>query len=161
VDETPCGDWRTQYFVNDKSGANSRDSSHFRLPTARMGRSHCLPANAEFSPPLAQYPHRLGKAERLETLTESYPDALTKEELAVKAGYEANGGGFNNALGRRMTQEFVQGRGETAASDILFEDGGELSRVFRVFHFRNRTLPERLVRASEVTIPPFQTPPSL
>jgi uncharacterized protein len=43
----------------------------------------------------------LGKAERLilETLTQVYPDALTKEEVAAKAGYEANGGGFNNALG--------------------------------------------------------------
>jgi hypothetical protein len=42
---------------------------------------------------------RMGKAERLilETLTHAYPDALTKEEVAVKAGYEANGGGFNNA----------------------------------------------------------------
>ena len=44
---------------------------------------------------------RLGKAERLilETLTQVDPDALTKEEVAVKAGYEANGGGFNNAPG--------------------------------------------------------------
>jgi uncharacterized protein len=36
----------------------------------------------------------------LETLTQVYPAALTKEELAAKAGYEAKGGGFNNALGR-------------------------------------------------------------
>ncbi len=36
---------------------------------------------------------RLGKAERviLETLTLVYPDPLTKEEVAAKAGYEANG----------------------------------------------------------------------
>jgi hypothetical protein len=26
------------------------------------------------------------------TLTQSYPDALTKEEVAAKAGYEASGG---------------------------------------------------------------------
>src|SRR6266849_3866971 len=66
---------------------------------------------------------RLGKAERLilETLTQAYPDALTKEEVAAKAGYEANGGGFNNALGRLRTLELVQGRGELRASDNLFE----------------------------------------
>ena len=66
---------------------------------------------------------RLGKAERLilETLTEAFPDALTKEEVAVKAGYEANGGGFNNALGRLRTLELVQGRGELRASDDLFD----------------------------------------
>ena len=66
---------------------------------------------------------RLGKAERLilETLAQEYPDALTKEEVAAKAGYEANGGGFNNALGRLRTLELVQGRGELRASDDLFD----------------------------------------
>jgi hypothetical protein len=65
---------------------------------------------------------RLGKAERLilEALTECYPDGLNKEEVAAKAGYEANGGGFNNALGRLRTLELVQGRGEIRASDNLF-----------------------------------------
>jgi hypothetical protein len=68
---------------------------------------------------------RLGKAERLilERLTQVYPGALTKEEVATKAGYEANGGGFNNALGRLRTLELVQGRGEIRASDNLFEPG--------------------------------------
>jgi hypothetical protein len=66
---------------------------------------------------------RLGKAERLilETLTQSYPESLTKEEVAAKAGYEANGGGFNNALGRLRTLELVQGRGELRASGVLFD----------------------------------------
>jgi uncharacterized protein len=66
---------------------------------------------------------RLGKAERLilETLTEIYPDALSKEEVAAKAGYEANGGGFNNALGRLRTLELVQGRGQIRASNDLFD----------------------------------------
>ncbi len=68
---------------------------------------------------------RLGKAERLilETLTQAYPDPLTKEEVAAQAGYEANGGGFNNALGRLRTLELVQGRGELRASDNLFDSG--------------------------------------
>jgi hypothetical protein len=66
---------------------------------------------------------RLGKAERLilETLTQAYPAALTKEEVAARAGYESNGGGFNNALGRLRTLELVQGRGELMASDNLFD----------------------------------------
>ena len=68
---------------------------------------------------------RLGKVERLilETLGQAYPDALTKEEVAIKAGYEANGGGFNNALGRLRTLELVEGRGEIKASDNLFDAG--------------------------------------
>ena len=66
---------------------------------------------------------RLGKAERLiiETLTQAYPAALNKEEIAARAGYEANGGGFNNALGRLRTLELVQGRGDLKASDNLFD----------------------------------------
>jgi hypothetical protein len=65
---------------------------------------------------------RLRKAERLilEVLTECYLDRLPKEEVAAKAGCEANGGGFNNALGRLITLELVQGRGEIRASDNLF-----------------------------------------
>jgi hypothetical protein len=68
---------------------------------------------------------RLGKAERLiiETLTQAYPAALNKEEIAARAGYEANGGGFNNALGRLRTLELVQGRGDLRASDNLFDLG--------------------------------------
>ena len=60
---------------------------------------------------------RLGKVERLilETLGQAYPDALTKEEVAIKAGYEANGGGFNNALGRLRTLELVQGPRRTSS----------------------------------------------
>ena len=67
----------------------------------------------------------MGKAKRLilEMLTQVYPDPLTKEEVAVKAGYEANGGGFNNALGRLRTLELVHGRGELRASDNLFDSG--------------------------------------
>ena len=68
---------------------------------------------------------RLGKAERLtlETLTQAYPDGLTKEEVAIKAGYEANGGSFNNALGRLRTLELVEGRGEIKVSGNLFDAG--------------------------------------
>jgi hypothetical protein len=67
--------------------------------------------------------NRLGKAERLilEALTQAYPEPLSKEEVAAKAGYEAAGGGFNNALGRLRTLELVQGRGKLQASENLFD----------------------------------------
>jgi len=68
---------------------------------------------------------RLWKAERLilETLTQAYPDGLNKEEVAVKAGFEAYGGGLDHALGRQRIMELVQGRGEIKASDNLFDAG--------------------------------------
>jgi len=66
---------------------------------------------------------RLGKAERLilQALAQAYPESLSKEEVAAKAGYEPNGGGFNNALGRLRTLELVQGRGQLQASDNVFD----------------------------------------
>lgn len=65
---------------------------------------------------------QLGRAERviLLALASSYPRPLTKEKLARETQYEANGGGFNNALSRLRTLELVQGRGELKASDDLF-----------------------------------------
>jgi hypothetical protein len=59
----------------------------------------------------------------LETLTQAYRAGLNKEEVAARTGYEANGGGFNNALGRLRTLELVQGRGELRASGNLFGRG--------------------------------------
>lgn len=65
---------------------------------------------------------QLGKAERatLDALAQAYPGALSKEELAARAGYEASGGGFNNALGRLRSLELITGRGELTASEDLF-----------------------------------------
>jgi uncharacterized protein DUF87/helicase HerA-like protein len=66
---------------------------------------------------------QLGKAERaiLQTLIDYYPDTLIKEEIAELAGYEANGGGFNNAISRLRTLELIQGRGELKATDAFFQ----------------------------------------
>jgi hypothetical protein len=82
-----------------------------------LGSWEPLPAGAAL---IDYWRSRLGKAERLiiETLTQVYPNGMTKEEVAAKAGYEPSGGGFNNALGRLRTLELVQGRGELRASDI-------------------------------------------
>lgn len=45
---------------------------------------------------------------------------LTKLELAERAGYEASGGGFNNALPRLRTLELIEGRADLRASADLF-----------------------------------------
>jgi uncharacterized protein len=57
----------------------------------------------------------------LEALTQAYPDPMSKEEVAAKAGYEPSGGGFNNTLGQLRTLELVQGRGKLQASHNLFD----------------------------------------
>lgn len=79
------------------------------LPTGRALLDHWLGA--------------LGKAERsaLHVLADAYPKALTSEDVARRAGYEAAGGGFRNALGKLRTLELINGRGELRASDTLFE----------------------------------------
>jgi hypothetical protein len=98
------------------------DGDRLRITDAgvqALGTWEPLPAG----PALVDYwRSRLGKAERLilETLTQAYPESLTKEGLAARAGYEANGGGFTNALGRLRTLELVHGRREIRASDNLF-----------------------------------------
>ena len=56
----------------------------------------------------------------LKVLTDAYPQALTAEEVAERAGYEAAGGGFRNALGKLRTLELITGRGELRASEELF-----------------------------------------
>jgi len=73
-------------------------------------------------PELIDYWRRqLGKAERLilEALVNVYPSALSKVEIAAATSYEANGGGFNNALGRLRTLELIEGRGEIRISGNL------------------------------------------
>jgi hypothetical protein len=106
-------------------GLIERDADRLMITEAgiqALGSWEPLPAGGAL---IDHWRNRLGKAERLilEALTEVYPDALTKEEVAAKAGYEPNGGGFNNALGRLRTLELVQGRGELRASNNLFESG--------------------------------------
>lgn len=66
---------------------------------------------------------KLGKAERsiLSALSESYPEALSDEEIAGATGYTAGSGGFNNAISRLRTLELIGGsRKELKASDALF-----------------------------------------
>lgn len=62
----------------------------------------------------------------LEPLLEAYPDPLSNEELAERAGYSAKGGAFNNPKGRLRTLELIKypERGVAVASDFLFFGGG-------------------------------------
>jgi hypothetical protein len=72
---------------------------------------------------LEHWTRQLGRAERkaLEALAEVYPRTLSKIQLANRAGYEANGGGWNNALSRLRTLELITGRAELRASEALFD----------------------------------------
>lgn len=89
-----------------------------------------LKALGEFEPlPMGEelrdyWAAQLGKAPRaiFQALIVVYPGTLSKEQIAAEAGYEPNGGGFNNALSRLRTLELIEGRGEMKASDDLFQE---------------------------------------
>lgn len=85
-----------------------------------LGSFEPLPVGQDL---LRHWYSNLNKAERaaLECLADTYPQSLSKEEVANRTGYEANGGGFNNALSKLRTLELISGRGELVASDALFE----------------------------------------
>ena len=87
---------------------------------AAIGDVPPLPTGREL---LTQWLGQLSKAEKaaLAALADAYPDALSKDVLARRAGYEPNGGGFNNALSRLRTLELISGRGEIRASEVFFE----------------------------------------
>lgn len=84
-----------------------------------LGHYEPLPTGADL---VNFWLNQLPKAEReaLRILSGAYPQALSKEEVAQLAGYEASGGGFNNALSKLRTLELISGRGELKASDDLF-----------------------------------------
>lgn len=71
---------------------------------------------------LAYWLSQLDKAPRLilEALANAYPRSMTKDQLAAATGYEASGGGFNNALGRLRTLELINRGAEIRASETLF-----------------------------------------
>lgn len=60
----------------------------------------------------------------LEHLLDAYPNALTRDALADRAGYAVTGGGFRNYLSRLNTLEMVTypDRGSIRASDLLFPE---------------------------------------
>jgi hypothetical protein len=58
----------------------------------------------------------------LQPLLEVYPEEMTNEELADKAGYTAGAGAFNNPRGRLRTLGLIDysGKGSSKAASLLF-----------------------------------------
>jgi len=123
----------TGYAVNGGGFGNAisslRTKGYLEGDAARLVITHGgIAALGSFDPLprgralLEHWMRQLSKAERkaLETLAEVYPRSLSKAQLANRAGYEANGGGFNNALSRLRTLELIAGRAELKASAELF-----------------------------------------
>lgn len=103
------------HLVGDKQQLQITDAG-----MATLGQWDPLPTGRDL---IDYWLRELAKAERsaLAVLVDVWPEALTKEDLAARAGYEPSGGGFNNALGKLRTLELIQGKGELKASDDLME----------------------------------------
>ncbi|MEO5920640.1 MAG: hypothetical protein ABIQ01_05795 [Pseudolysinimonas sp.] len=93
---------------------------------ALAATDHGLDALGEFEPmPSGQslidfWLSKSSKAERLilEYLISVWPAAADREEIAAATGYEPNGGGFNNAIGRLRTLTLLRGeRGQPIQVD--------------------------------------------
>jgi hypothetical protein len=70
---------------------------------------------------------RLPRPERkiLEVILAAYPNSLSNEECAEKAGYTHGGGGYNNPRGRLRTLGLIEYQsGQVVARPILFLEGG-------------------------------------
>lgn len=65
--------------------------------------------------------NNLPAAERkiLGVLYEAAGAPLTKQEIADRTGYQASGGGFNNAIGKLRTLELITGRNEIQITETL------------------------------------------
>jgi len=90
---------------------------------AALGTWTPLPTGAALAQHWIGQLDRKAEREVLQALLDAYPKALTAEEIAAATptGYEANGGGFRNALGKLKTLELVAAdRGAYTASEELF-----------------------------------------
>ena len=106
--------------LRSKAWIAGRDVLTITAPgRAALGSWEPLPAPGPAL--LEHWAGHLGKAERavLGALAQAHPGALTKEQLGAATGYEASGGGFNNALSRLRTLALIEGRGALRASDTL------------------------------------------
>jgi hypothetical protein len=61
-----------------------------------------------------------GAARMLRVIADAYPAALSRAELAARAGLSDRSGTFDTYLSRLRTLELVEGRGELRASEELF-----------------------------------------
>ena len=110
------------------SGLIGRDREYLR-PTAEG----IAALGDDWEPPptgAALIEHWLGLLSRAEAmalrvLLDAYPATLTKAEIAERAGYAADGGGFNNALSRLRTLELIDGYRDIRADETLGEYAGQ------------------------------------
>lgn len=72
---------------------------------------------------IAFWREQIGDGERkiLEVLIEDYPQAVAKDALGSRSGYEASGGTFLTYLSRLRTRGLVEGRDELRAAAELME----------------------------------------
>jgi len=102
------------YITSDGDQLEITDSG-----LAALGSFDPLPTGPDL---LDHWKKGLPKAQReaLHVIAEAYPDPVSKDEVAARAGYEAAGGAFNNAISRLRTLELISGRGKLRASEHLF-----------------------------------------
>lgn len=84
-----------------------------------LGAYDPLPAGAALGTYWLQQLDRRAEREVLGELLKAYPSALAVDEVAQRAGYEASGGGFKNAVSKLRTLELIEGRSELRASKEL------------------------------------------
>lgn len=117
----PRGALRTKGLVEYRAGE--------RIALTDDGRSH---ARVPDAPLTSDELHRRvldrlpGPEQRLlRPLLDAYPEALSNEELAERAGYTAGAGAFNNPRGRLRSLGLVEypQPGRVAARSVLFVEG--------------------------------------
>ena len=68
--------------------------------------------------------NRRAEREVMKAVYDAYPEGLTKDEIAQRAGYEVAGGGFNGAISKNRTLGLVVKEGDGfRASEEFFDDG--------------------------------------
>jgi hypothetical protein len=90
-----------------------------------LGAFESLPTGQDL---VAYWLGRSSKAEALilEQLIAAWPNTLTRDEIAERTGYAANGGGFNNSLSRLRTLQLISGgRDGMRVDDELGTAGAE------------------------------------
>lgn len=110
----PLGRLRSRGFVKPGDPVIVTDSG-----LAALGPYEALPTGRAL---LDWWLRQLGGPERniLSAVAAVYPRTIGVEDLARETGYEPDGGGFRNPLGRLRTLQLVSGRGKVRAAEELF-----------------------------------------
>lgn len=80
----------------------------------------------ECQPPLKD--NTLGKCERsILTVLAQEDKPTAKNKIAIRSGYSANSGGFNNSLGKLRSLAFIDGRGDLKITDLGVDALGDFT----------------------------------